>query len=287
MDRLHSPAARSELEFSLGIPKPATDKLSILSSLGTVPRGPRTDARGFTRGFECASDSLEYCTLTATIGDVFTGISYTFSCGTTPVTMTVEETQMPGPIASAYRIFMINGDALDPTSPTNGDPDPRETSDDGQSEQDTPGDSGSPTRGLSPSGRIAIGVTIPVVFLLVGLALFFYIRRDKNRARHRAIHPAAPVLDPSFKPELDASQATGYTRGYAGQYPGPESGNVPYGSTFPVSAETPISHHEVSGNSAGQMSELPTDGYRSGVYEFPHDNRASEMIGSMPTRHEL
>ncbi len=205
----------------------------MLGSLATAAKlTSNTNSAGAISGYNCAEDDLYKCYTPGSVGQVVTGVTRS-ACSTTTVTMTARRLTASSSLAEAQRVLLIQqrtdagddsstgtgetsittktGTASSPPEKSSAGAASTDTSSGGSSDSTSTGDG--PGGGLSKSGKIAIGVTIPVIALLAGLGiLLFFLIRKKRRARNQMAQVPANQPLKDAPPMMPGPNGTAYDR---------------------------------------------------------------------------
>ncbi|GAB1317747.1 hypothetical protein MFIFM68171_07957 [Madurella fahalii] len=199
--------------------------------------------------YTCEDLDHWYCEWIATPGDVLSGFTYApGGCSPTPTSSAIGIGTTER-VANAGRIILVRAVA---------DGSPAETT--GTNADDQAGNaSGSAEGGLSTGAKIAIGVVIPVAVILIGMGLFFILKRERH---HKRSIPQGTGEGgyPGLKPELEGTQAIAIPRAAVVAYDKPEldsssAGNRP---PAPLASEMAAERAYTTPELQGSSNHLPS-----------------------------
>lgn len=258
-------------------------------------------------GYTCANDDVYKCYTPGSVGQVLTGVIRQTSCTPEPTTFTIQSLSDTSSIAYGRRLIMIqgspNGETDNPTSASKGPsssssrstaPMSRDGGSSNSNPENTSGSSnshnaaGSDGGGLTTGAKIAIGVTIPVVALLAGLAIFmlFFIRRkrrvkaESEKAAMIAGSAPGPLPPPPGRQELAG------TAGYAYQQPGQEPyyksellgqplSEAPGQTVYDQTGELQGNNQQLNGNRGAALQQMPAPNYTEMAVNHPENTSSS------------
>jgi hypothetical protein len=191
-------------------------------------------------------------------------------CDVQQVTITIEDKFMNKDLY-APQLNLIHSSSKEATTPGS------EGGSDG-GRQDSGADTGSGGGGLSQSATIAIGVSIPLFVIALGIAIFFFLRRRK-----RALSPQEVMVpnDPTMKPELDGSW-----RGPAEAVSAWQKAEMDAGTSTSVTA---VDAHSPELQGSGIPPPLPRRNYQDGsvAYELRGTDYVPPELSATGQIHEL
>lgn len=144
-------------------------------------------------GYDCVDNSAAgwACHSTATPGAAVSGFSVPFEKGCAPLTDTTLVVEgSPTAVGSAEAVLLIRSGV----GSGNAD-DPKANQDNTQA-------------GLASSAKIAIGVVVPVVFIVIGMLLFLFLRRRARQKKH-SVQGAGATYDPQTAATFEKGELQG------------------------------------------------------------------------------
>lgn len=158
---------------------------------------------------------LDYqCVKTLTAGEKVSGSSISGDdCDIKPLTISIEDKFMNKDLYAPQLNLIQRSSKESTTAEAEGNSDGNGVDGD---------NTGSGSQGLSQGATIAIGVSVPLFVIAIGIAAFFILRRRKKTAPQ----PQEVMVpnDPSVKPELDGNRAAFSGATYAWGKPEMDSG---------------------------------------------------------------